>query len=121
MSSAQTCEALVRAWVDAFNRADLEALLACYAEDCTHTSPRLRALFPQTGGKLVGREALRGWYADALKRLPGLRYDITAITATQGRAVLEYLRHVPTEPTSPVAEVFEVREGRIVASRVYPG
>ncbi len=72
----------MRAWVDAFNRADLEALLGCYAEDCTHTSPRLRALFPQTGGKLVGREALRGWYADAMKRLPGLRYDITAITAT---------------------------------------
>jgi hypothetical protein len=35
--------------------------------------------------------------------------------------VLEYLRHAPNEAPMPVAEAFDVREGRIVASRVFHG
>jgi hypothetical protein len=34
---------------------------------------------------------------------------------------MEYLRHVPGEPDLPVAEVLEVRDGLIVASRVFHG
>ena len=112
---------LAHAWIDAFNAYDVDALVALYAEDATHTSPRIRALHPETGGLLRGREALATWWREANKRLPGLRYELFTITANDERVFVEYVRHAPEGAPSPVAEVFDVRDGRIVASRVYPG
>lgn len=114
-------EALGRAWIDAFNAHDVERLIALYADDCTHTSPKIRALHPETGGQLVGKAALRTWWTDAIKRLPGLRYELVRLTANDERVVLEYLRHAPNEAPMPVAEAFDVRAGHIVASRVFHG
>jgi limonene-1,2-epoxide hydrolase len=112
--------AVGRAWMDAFNRHDVDALVALYAEACTHTSPKIRALHPDTGGALRGRAALAAWWKESNARLPGLRYELTSLTADEERVFVEYLRHAP-DGVSPVAEVFEVREGKIVASRVYHG
>ncbi|MDX2012909.1 MAG: nuclear transport factor 2 family protein [Myxococcaceae bacterium] len=116
-----TPDALGRAWLDAFNAHDVERLVSLYAEGCTHTSPKIRALHPETGGQLVGKAALRAWWSDAIRRLPGLRYELVRLTANDERVVLEYLRHAPNEAPMPVAEAFDVREGRIVASRVFHG
>jgi len=116
-----TPAAVGQAWLDAFNAHDVERLLALYADDCTHTSPKIRALHPETGGKLVGKAALRTWWSDAIKRLPGLRYELVALTANEERVVLEYTRHAPNDAPMPVAEAFDVKQGRIVASRVFHG
>jgi limonene-1,2-epoxide hydrolase len=110
-----------RAWMRAFNAHDVDALVALYADDATHTSPKIRALHPSTGGKLVGKAALAAWWREANARLPNLRYEETAITANASRVVVEYLRHAPDEAVMPVAEVFEIEGGKIVASRVYHG
>ncbi|MGA9520660.1 MAG: nuclear transport factor 2 family protein [Myxococcaceae bacterium] len=114
-------EAIAHAWLEAFNRYDVDALVALYADDATHTSPKIRALHPDTGGKLVGRAALSSWWRESNARLPGLRYELTALTANEDRVFVEYIRHAPNQPDMPVAEVFDVRDGRIVASRVYHG
>lgn len=114
-------ELIARDWLKAFNAKDLEGLLALYADDCRHTSPKIRALHPETGGQLVGKAALRAWWADAFVRLPGLRYEETLVTAAEHSVLLEYVRHAPNEPPMFVAEVFELRDGRISASRVYHG
>ena len=121
MSQVETHEAIARAWLDAFNRHDVDALVALYAEDATHTSPKIRALHPDTGGKLRGRRELAAWWRDSNARLPGLRYELTALTANEDRVFVEYVRHAPNQAPMPVAEVFDVRGGRIVASRVYHG
>ena len=112
---------IARAWLDAFNAHDVDALVALYADDATHTSPKIRALHPDTGGKLRGKPALASWWRDANERLPNLRYEATNIIADGERVIIEYIRHAPNEPPMPVAEVFDVRAGRIVASRVYHG
>lgn len=114
-------QGIAEAWLEAFNAHDVERLVALYDEACTHTSPKIRALHPNTGGKLVGKDALRTWWSDAMRRLPGLRYEATAITASPERVILEYVRHAPNEPPMFVAEAFDVAGGRIVASRVYHG
>ncbi len=108
-------------WLDAFNAHDVELLLSLYARDCTHTSPKIRAMFPETGGKLVGKPALHQWWADAMVRLPKLQYEKLSITASDERVFLEYMRHTPGEASYPVAEVFDARDGKIIASRVYHG
>ena len=112
---------LARRWLSCFDTQDVDALVALYAPDARHFSPKLRTLRPQTGGCIEGRGELRDWWADAFRRLPALRYVETRITAQPGRVVLEYLRTVPGEPDLPVAEVFEVRDGLIRESRVYHG
>lgn len=114
-------ENIAQRWLDAFNAGDVPKLVSLYAEDCTHTSPKIRTLHPETGGKLVGRAAITTWWTDALKRLPGLRYEKTAMTANDDRVFLEYVRHAPDGPPMPIAEVFDIRGGFIVASRVYHG
>lgn len=112
---------IAEAWLAAFEARDLDALLALYADEATHTSPKIRALHPETGGKLVGKPAMRAWWADAFQRLPGLRYIKTSITAGAESVFLEYLRRVPGEPDMPIAEVFEIQDRYIVASRVFHG
>lgn len=114
-------ERIGRAWMAAFNAHDVDALVALYAAHATHTSPKIRALHPETGGKLVGRDALHAWWTGSNARISGLRYEATAFTANAERVVVEYLRHADAQPPMPIAEVFEVEDGRIVASRVYHG
>ncbi|HEX4453478.1 MAG TPA: nuclear transport factor 2 family protein [Kofleriaceae bacterium] len=108
-------------WLDRFEARDLDGLLALYADDATHSSPKIRVRHPETGGKLVGKPALRAWWADSFERLPALRYIPTSITADADRALLEYIRRLPGEADLPIAEVFDIERGLIVASRVFHG
>ncbi len=113
--------ALARRWLSAFNGRDLSGLLALYADDAVHESPKLRVARPETKGQVSGKDALRAWWADAFRRLPGLRYEERSLTADGGRVFMEYLRVCPGEPSFVVAEVLEARDGRIRSSRVYHG
>lgn len=112
---------IAKAWLDAFGRGDLDALLSLYAEDAVHTSPKIRAQHPETGGKLIGKAALRAWWQGAFNTIPGLRYEPTGFTADSERVFMEYVRHADGQADLPVAEVLEVMGGKIVASRVYHG
>ncbi|MDQ3037896.1 MAG: nuclear transport factor 2 family protein [Myxococcota bacterium] len=121
MSEIERSARLAREWMRAFNAYDVDALVALYHPDATHTSPKIRALHPDTGGRLVGREAIAAWWRGAIGRTPGLRYEETALTASAERVVLEYVRHADGEPPMPVAEAFDVESGRVRASRVFHG
>jgi heme-degrading monooxygenase HmoA/ketosteroid isomerase-like protein len=108
-------------WLACFERRDLDGLLALYADDATHSSPKIRVRHPETGGLLRGKPAMRAWWQDSFDRLPSMRYVPTALIADDTRVVMEYVRHVDGEPDLPIAEVLEVRDGLIVASRVFHG
>lgn len=105
-------------WLEAFNRADLEALLALYTEDARHTTPRQ----PEP---LVGKPTLRAWWGDSFAKLPGLHYRRVAVTAAGERLVVEYDRELPGHPTERVVVTMRLRqeaEGpRIAESRVHHG
>ncbi len=117
----EALRAIARAWLDCFARHDLDRLIALYAEDAVHTSPKIRVRHPDTGGVLRGHAALRAWWADAFARIPGLGYVLTTLTADDGRVFMEYVRKAPGDADLPVAEVLVVRDGKIVESRVYHG
>lgn len=108
-------------WFAAFNAHDLEALLALYADDAEHYSPKLKMRRPETRGHITGKAALRDWWRDAFDRLPTLRYEVRKLTADDDQVFMEYTRHVEGEEDLRVGEVLEVRSGRIIASRVYHG
>lgn len=108
-------------WFAAFNTKDLDGLLALYADDAVHFSPKLKIRQPETNGLVQGKAALRAWWQDAFERLPQLHYHPTSYTADAERIFMEYIRQVPGEEDMRVAEVLEVRNGIITASRVYHG
>lgn len=108
-------------WFDAFNTHDLEKLLELYHDDAAHYSPKLKIRKPETNGFVKGKDALRAWWQDAFDRLPTLHYKVTSLTANDDRVFMEYIRQVDNEPDMLVAEVLEIKNGVIVASRVYHG
>lgn len=112
---------LAREWLDAFNAKDLERLLSLYDDKAVHTSPKLRDRLPETKGEVRGKQALRAWWADAMQRLPGLRYEEQHLTASGERVFMEYLRTVPGEAPLLVAEVLVCEGGKIISSHVYHG
>ncbi len=121
-ASPDALVALARTWLAAFNGRDLEGLLALYEPDAVHTSPKLRAKDSATNGEIRGTSALRAWWADAMQRLPRLRYEERHLTAMGDRVFMEYLRTNPGEPEYMVAEVLVVAaSGKIRASHVYHG
>ncbi len=108
-------------WFDAFNSHNLDQLLSLYDDYAEHCSPKLKVRKPETNGKVSGKQALSEWWKDAFDRLPSLHYKVTSLTANERHVFMEYLRQVDGEEDMMVAEVLEIRDGKIIASRVYHG
>ncbi len=114
-------ENIARQWFAAFNAQDLEKLLSLYDDDAQHFSPKLKIRQPETNGLVTGKKALGNWWKDAFSRLPTLHYQPTSLTSNMDRVFMEYLRTVSGEEPMRVAEVLEIKDGKIIASRVYHG
>lgn len=119
--SPETLQSIAFRWFDAFNTKQLEKLLSLYDDEAQHFSPKLKIRQPETKGLVVGKEAMRAWWQDAFDRLPSLHYKVTSLTANTDRVFMEYIRQVEGEADMLIAEVLEVRDGKIIASRVYHG
>jgi ketosteroid isomerase-like protein len=119
--NAENNRSIAVKWFAAFNGHDLEALLSLYHNDAKHFSPKLKIRKPETNGLVQGKTALREWWKDAFERLPTLNYTYTSLTADEDRVFMEYVRKVKGEEDMLVAEVLEVKDGLIIASRVYHG
>lgn len=112
---------IAKRWFESFNTKNLEQLLSLYDNQAEHYSPKLKIRLPDTLGMVKGRVALHDWWKDAFERLPELHYKPTTLTANESRVFMEYIRQVPGEEDMLVAEVLEIKDGRIIASRVYHG
>jgi hypothetical protein len=114
-------EQIATEWLAAFNAHDLEKLLSLYDDNAKHFSPKLKLRQPATNGLISSKNALRAWWADAFERLPKLHYAVVSLTADEQKVFMEYTRQVPGEEDMSVAEILEIRNGKIIASRVYHG
>lgn len=119
--SAEKNLSIAHLWFEAFNAHNLEKLLSLYDDEAEHFSPKLKIRHPETKGLVTGKEALRSWWKDAFDRLPSLHYKVTSLTSNSDRIFMEYIRNVENEETMLVAEVLEIKDGKIIASRVYHG
>ncbi|HTB07585.1 MAG TPA: nuclear transport factor 2 family protein [Bacteroidia bacterium] len=110
---------IAKEWFDAFNKHDLEKLLSLYHENAKHYSPKLKVRSPETNGMIIGKPALRSWWNDSFDRLPTLKYTPQRFIADNSNVFMEYIRYVEGEENMVVGEVLEIKDGLIIASRVY--
>jgi hypothetical protein len=81
-------DAFAADWIAAWNRHDLDAILAHYADDVVFTSPFAVRL---TGdGTVRGRDALRAYFATALTKFPDLQFRLRHALAGVKSLVLVY-------------------------------
>jgi ketosteroid isomerase-like protein len=108
-------EQLIKRYFDAFNRHDLERVMACYHEEPVLVSP--------TGKRCVGREEVRRSYETEFALFPDAHCELRVCTGNSGRGVAEsYFTGTRSERTKIEAigaEVMEIVEGKIKEIRDY--
>jgi hypothetical protein len=97
-------------WIEAWNSHDLERILSHYADDFRFSSPKIIELMQEPSGTLKGKEAIRPYWAKALAKTPGLRFELQTVLAGIDSLVLYY-----TGANGRLAaEVFEFNERGVV-------
>lgn len=84
--SRSDAQAYAKNWIDAWNRYDIDAILSHYVDDVVFLSP---VAAQRVGhGRVIGREALRGYWSAGLAAQPQLRceLDTVHISAHRGRS-----------------------------------
>ena len=76
--------AIAHEWVEAFNRHDLEAILSHHAESVALTS--------LLATRVLGKPALRAYFAKALAASPSLKFELLDVF-TGVNSVAVYFRH----------------------------
>jgi hypothetical protein len=101
-------------WLEAWNAHDLDAIVACYAEDVDYAAPAAAA--GREDRRLSGREELREHFARGLELAPNLALAEESLLVGPGGFALLYRR----EDGHRAIEAVELDESGLVArARVY--
>jgi ketosteroid isomerase-like protein len=73
----EAARAFAERWAAAWNRGELEALLAHFHDAIVWTSPK--ALQSMGRGTLIGKQAVRDYYAAALRRIRTLHFRVERV------------------------------------------
>ena len=63
-------------WIKAWNTHDLDKILNHYADDFTIETPMAARLFPESGGVIKGKEAVKAYWKKGLERIPDLKFEL---------------------------------------------
>ena len=88
-------------WIGAWNRHDLDAILAHYADDFEMRSPYIAQIAGEPSGVLRGKAAVGAYWAAALERTPKLRFTLIDAFVGVDSLLLHY-----QGARGPAAEVF---------------
>jgi len=110
MVDAELAQRFAEHWYAAWNRHDLNAILEHYTDDVELVSPLVSELAGSAGGRLVGKEALRTYFAAGLERFPSLRFEPLDLFVGVDSLVLRYFGPTGVE-TAEV--VFLNAEGKV--------
>lgn len=80
------------AWIAAWNRHDLDAVMEHYAEDVVFRAATVVTRWNRDDGTLHGRAALRAHFAKGLALAPGLRFELEDVLLAPGGYAVVYRR-----------------------------
>jgi hypothetical protein len=82
--------AFAQQWVKDWNNHDVEAVLGHFADDVTFTSPLAAQLFPGSAGVITGKEQLREYWSEGIRRNPALRFELDRVYAGVDTIVIAF-------------------------------
>jgi hypothetical protein len=77
-------------WLDAWNSHDLDAVLSHFTDDVVFSSPMAAKLREGSDGIVRGKAALRDYWAEGLRRVPDLHFEIESLYAGVHTLVINY-------------------------------
>lgn len=116
-----SAQVFARAWIDAWNRRDVEAVLSHYADDATFVSPRAERI---TGNAVVeGKAALRAYWNAALAQHQKLVFTLDrAIWSPRAETLSVFYRGaVNDQPATSSSEVMRFRGPAIARGEAFYG
>ncbi len=112
-SPAKSTEEVIDAFNEAFNRHDVDAIMANMTDDCVfeNTSPR------PDGTRYAGSAAVRACWEDLFRVSPHARFDAEDAFFCQDRATVTWVYHWIDSNGHPGhvrgVDVFRVRDGKV--------
>ena len=97
-------------WIEAWNRHDIEAILAHFDEKAVFTSPLARALGHGQEGVVEDKPALRRYWRDGLKRNAKLAFQLLAAYRGVDTVVIVFRNEAGQART----EILHFRDGLVV-------
>jgi ketosteroid isomerase-like protein len=109
------------AWAEDWNRLDVEAVLAKFADDVTFTSPTAQAVVGH--GTVNGKAALRDYWAAALAGITSLHFTIDRVIwdSTSRELAIVYVQNVNGGRKRVTENFVFDAAGRIASAEVLHG
>jgi len=77
-------------WVDSWNRHNLSSILSHYSDDFEMRSPMIVKITGDASGVLKGKEAVEAYWAEALKMVPDLHFELMSVCAGVDSVAVQY-------------------------------
>lgn len=77
-------------WAAAWNRRDVDAVLAHFHDDVVFTSPIAAEIVTGSAGVVHGKAALREYWCAALEAVPDLHFDVVGVYRGVSTLVINY-------------------------------
>jgi acyl-CoA thioesterase FadM/ketosteroid isomerase-like protein len=116
-----SAQLFARAWVDAWNRRDAEAVLAHYAEDAVFVSPKAERFVG--AARIEGKAALRAYWQTALNQIQKLEFVLEEALFSARAETLTIVYQAAFQDLAPVraVEILHFRAGQIVRGEALYG
>ncbi|HKT90488.1 MAG TPA: nuclear transport factor 2 family protein [Candidatus Sulfotelmatobacter sp.] len=88
----QSARALADRWIAAWNRKDVEAVLADFSEDVIFTSPRAKSAVGSS--RVVGKSQLREYWTRSIARIQSLRFTLDHFLCDGDRLAIVYIAEI---------------------------
>ena len=110
--------AAVERFNEAFNRHDVDGVMAAMTDDCVFDNTRP----PPDGERFVGQEAVRAFWEAFYQRSPHARFDTEEIFASGDRCVVRWVYNwIRDDKPGHIrgVDVFRVRDGKVAEKLSY--
>jgi ketosteroid isomerase-like protein len=118
MSDRSSTVAAVDTFNEAFNRHDVDAVMAAMTDDCVFESTA-----PPEGERHVGQAAVRAAWEDFFRSTPTAHFDSEDVIATEDRCVVQWRftwqNDDGTEACVRGVDVIRVRDGKVAEKFAY--
>ncbi len=81
---------IAQTWIDAWNKHDMDAILAHYTDDFEMTTPYIVSLMNESTGTLKGKDAIGGYWRKALQAYPDLHFVLEEVYACVNALAISY-------------------------------